>query len=67
MANRIIDTLPPSWFDCALKQQVIDYLSQLPVPPEDRKTAFLDWCRVSDCECTAEDFSAVTGLPPGEI
>lgn len=67
MANRIVDTLPASWLDCALKEQVIDWFRRLPIDPEDRKTGFQDWCRVTDCDCTAEDYSRVTGLPVGEI
>ena len=67
MASRIVDSLPASWFDCALKEQVRDWVAQLPIDPEDRKTAFLDWCRATDCDCTAFDFAFVTHLPPGEV
>lgn len=67
MASRIVDSLPASWFDCRFKQQVIDYLKNLPIDPEDRKTGLYDWCRLADCECTGEDFSEVTRVPAGEI
>ncbi len=67
MSSGIIDTLPASWFQCELKEQVIDYIRNLPIDPIDRKNALLDWCRISDCTCTAEDFARVTGEPAGEI
>lgn len=59
--------IPDSWCDPAFQQQVLDLLRMLPITPDDKKQALLDWCDCAGVPVTAEMVEYVTGLPAGEV
>lgn len=58
---------PPSWFVPEAQQLVLDFLRNMPVTPEDRKQALIEWADRAGVTLTAEMVEAVTGLPAGEV
>lgn len=58
---------PASWFHPGAQQLVLDFLRNMPVTPEDRKQALIEWADRAGVTLTAEMVEAVTGLPAGEV
>ena len=61
------DFFPPAFLHPARKQDVIDWLAQLPLDPQDKKRALLDWAAKTGAQLTgAEVRAAIPGLARDE-
>lgn len=58
---------PVSWFNPRAQELVLDFLREMPVSPDDRKQALIEWADRAGVTLTAEMVEAVTGLPAGEV
>lgn len=58
---------PVSWYRQGAQELVLDFLGNMPVSPEDRKQALIEWADKANVTLTAEMVEAVTGLPAGEV
>ena len=63
----VVDLFPPGWFKPELVDLVVDFLKNLPIPAEDKKSLIQGWAEESGVEVTAEIVEEVTGLPASEV
>jgi len=63
----VTELFPASWFDVALLDLVVAFLANLPIDPEDKKRAIMEWAEEVGLELTGEIVERVTGVPAGEV
>lgn len=61
------EVFPHSWFVPARKDDVIEWLQNMPVNPEEKKAILHEWAAHAGVDLTGEDIEAVTGHPAGVI
>ena len=61
------DEWPDSWFEAAMRQDVLAFLVALEMPGIHKKYAFMYWCERVGTVITAEEVELLTGRPAGEL
>jgi len=52
------DFFPPAFLHPARKHEVIDWLAQLPLDPQDKKRALLDWAAKTGAQLSGDEVRA---------